>query len=140
MINNLLLLFIFLLLPLGWPQEGCALQGSCESKELGCALNDVPFSVGVRRKPSGFHCSGKCSAICSQWGGGKKKNVLCFRLLRKKLLWQSRRRRELSRESRRGQRRKLPKKPKKPGLETSAKQMRMTRVNGDKKKVKINLN
>lgn len=72
--------------------------------------------------------------------GGKKKkevNLVCFRLLKKKLLWQSRRRRELSRGSRQGQRRKLPKKPKKPGLGTSAKRTRMTRVNGDRKKVKI---
>lgn len=131
MINNLLLL-----LPLECPQEWGALQESCESKELGWALNDVPVSAGVRRKPSGL--SALENALPSAACGRKKEiNLLCFRLLRKKLLWQSRRRRELSKESKQGQRRKLPKKPKKPGLGTSAKQTRMMRANGDKKKVKI---
>lgn len=65
----------------------------------------------------------------------RKKNILHIcRLLRKKLLWQSRRRRKLNNESRLEQKRKLPKRLKKTGLETSAKQMMMMRVNGDKKK------
>lgn len=65
----------------------------------------------------------------------RKKNILHIcRLLRKKLLWQSRRRRKLNNESRLEQKRKLPKRLKKTGLETSAKQMMMRRVNGDKKK------
>lgn len=77
--------------------------------------------------------------LCSHW----KSNVLrVCRLLRKKLLWQSWRRRKLNSESRLGRKRKLPKRLKKPGLGTNAKQMMMTRVNGDKRKkvTKINSN
>lgn len=73
-INNLLLLFIFLLLPLGCPQEWCALQESCESKELGWDLNDVPVSAGVRRKPSGL--SALENALPSA-ASGRKKEIFC---------------------------------------------------------------
>jgi len=70
----------------------------------------------------------------------KIKILLTCRLLRKKLLWQSRRRRRLNNESKLGQKRKLPKRLKNPELETSAKQMMTMRANGDKKKkVKIKL-
>lgn len=98
-----------------------------------------PLVLGLGENPLG---SVLWKMLCHLQPVGEKKeiNLLCFRLLRKKLLWQSRRRRELSRESKQGQRRKLPKKPKKPGLGTSAKQTRMMRANGDKKKVKIKLN
>lgn len=74
--------------------------------------------------------------LCCMQSLEKKKLLRICRLLRKKLLWQSRRRRKLNNESRLGQKRKLPKRLKK-GLETSAKQMMMMRVNGDRmKKVK----
>lgn len=59
---------------------------------------------------------------------------LFLRSLRKKLLWQSRRRRKLSNESRLGQKRKLPKRLRKIELETNAKLMMMMKVNGDEKK------
>jgi len=60
-----------------------------------------------------------------------------LRLLRKKLLWQGRRRRKLSNESNLERKRKLPKRLKKIGLEKSAKQTMMMRVNGDKKRKKV---
>lgn len=66
------------------------------------------------------------------------KKILCvFRLLRRKLLWQDRRRRKLSNENNLERKRKLPKRRRKIGLEKSAKQMMMMRVNGDKKRKKV---